>query len=440
MQYNKYIRIIRKDKVMKKQKLTSKSSNTQNTRSFRLTSMLLCLILTASILFTGCSFRLSTGLGDFWNDDDSQEQPNSNITESTDNTKDNADDTENGQISTTVIVPSTESSGVVTDLTEMIKEVMPAMVSITVKATTIVNGIFGSQQEYETQGSGSGIIIAQNESVLYIATNHHVIDGAKEILVTFANNKTIKAEVKGSDSDYDLAVLTVKLNEIEAETLNSIKCIAIGSSETLNLGEPAIAIGNALGYGQSVTVGYISALAREVKMEDNTMTLLQTDAAINPGNSGGALLNLRGQLIGINSAKFASTEVEGMGFAIPISDAIPIINDIINEIAIPENEQGYLGISGSTVNASWISYYGWPQGVYISSITKGSPADNSGMKAHDIIVKYDGRDIASIDSLTERLKKKRAGETVDIVIMRQDNYGKFEEKTLKVTLGNRPES
>lgn len=420
---------------MKPQFPISKYSKKGNHTGFRSLIATVCLFLTFSILFTGCTFKLTTG-----SDGSALNSESSSVTNVEDPNNADTSAPNNSLLSTTTVVPSSDANGVITDLTEMIKEAMPAMVSITVKATTIVNGMFGSQQEYETQGSGSGIIIAQNNELIYIVTNHHVIDGAKEIIISCSNEKTFKAEVKGSDSDYDLAVLTVKLSDIDSETLSAIKCISIGSSDTLNLGEPAIAIGNALGYGQSVTVGYISALAREIKMEDNTMTLLQTDAAINPGNSGGALLNLRGQLVGINSAKFASTEVEGMGFAIPISDAIPIINDIINEIAIPEAEQGYLGITGSTVNASWVSYYGWPEGVYVSGVSKDSPADESGIQSHDIIIKFDGRSISSIDSLTEKLKKKRAGEEVEIVIMRQDNYGKFSEKTIKVTLGNRPEA
>ncbi len=339
-------------------------------------------------------------------------------------------------IDPTIKIETETGEGITTGITEMVKAVMPAMVSINITATEIVGGGFwGGQYEQEVQGSGSGIIISQTEDTLFISTNFHVIDGAKEISVCFIDGKYYEATVKGSDSDFDLAVISVPLSKIDADTISKIKVAVIGSSDKLNLGEPAIAIGNALGYGQSVTVGYISALAREVEMEDNTMTLIQTDAAINPGNSGGALLNIKGEVVGINSAKFASTEVEGMGFAIPISDAVPIINDIINETAIPENEQAQLGISGSTVEQSWVSYYGWPQGVYVSQVTKNSPADKYGIRANDIIVKFDGRDVASIDSLTEKLKKKRGGETVEIVIMRQDNYGKFEEKTITVVLG-----
>ncbi len=329
-----------------------------------------------------------------------------------------------------------DAEGVTTGITEMVKAVMPAMVSINVTATEIVGGGFwGGQYEQEVQGSGSGIIISQTNDTLYIATNFHVVEGAKKISACFIDGKYYEAAVKGSDSDFDLAVISIPLSKIDSDTISKIKVAVIGSSDKLNLGEPAIAIGNALGYGQSVTVGYISALAREVEMENNTMTLIQTDAAINPGNSGGALLNINGEVVGINSAKFASTEVEGMGFAIPISDAVPIINDIINETAIPEKEQAQLGITGSTVESAWVSYYGWPEGVYVSQVTKDSPADKSGIRANDIIVKFDGRTVSSIDSLTEKLKKKRGGETVEIVIMRQDNYGKFEEKKITVTLG-----
>lgn len=325
--------------------------------------------------------------------------------------------------------------GVITSVTEVAEAVMPAMVSINVTATTTVTGMWGQTQEYEVHGSGSGIVITQSDTTLFVATNHHVIDGAKKISVTFIDGKSYEASLKGSDSDYDLAVISIPISSIESETLSKIRCAVLGSSEALKLGEPAIAIGNALGYGQSVTVGYISATEREVQMEDKTMVLIQTDAAINPGNSGGALLNIKGEVIGINSSKYADTDVEGMGFAIPMSDAVPIINEIINETAIPEDEQAYLGITGGTVNSSWVSVYGWPEGVYISAVTKDSPADKGGIRAHDIIVKFEGKTVQTIDSLTEKLGKKRGGDTVEITIMRQNNYGEFEEKILSVTLG-----
>lgn len=330
---------------------------------------------------------------------------------------------------------SGSEDGVITSVTKVVDAVMPAMASINVTTTTTITGMWGQTQEYEVQGSGSGIIIAQNDTNLFVSTNHHVIDGAKKISVTFVDGKSYEATVKGSDSDYDLAVIAIPLSSIDSKTLSQIRCAVLGSSENLNLGEPAIAIGNALGYGQSVTVGYISATEREVQMEDNTMTLIQTDAAINPGNSGGALLNINGEVIGINSSKYADTDVEGMGFAIPMSDALPIINEIINETVIPEDEQAYLGITGGTVNSTWVSVYGWPEGVYISAVTKDSPADKGGISAHDIIVKFDGKSTQSIDSLTERLKKKRGGDVVEITVMRQNNYGEFEEKVLTVTLG-----
>jgi len=330
--------------------------------------------------------------------------------------------------------------GVITSVTKVVEAVMPAMVSINVTATTTITGMWGQTQEYEVQGSGSGIVISQSDTTLFLATNHHVIDNAKKISVTFIDGKSYEASLKGSDSDYDLAVISIPLAGIEEDTLSAIRCAVLGSSENLNLGEPAIAIGNALGYGQSVTVGYISATEREVQMEDKTMVLIQTDAAINPGNSGGALLNINGELIGINSSKYADTNVEGMGFAIPISDAVPIINEIINETAIPDDEQAYLGITGGTVNSSWISVYGWPEGVYISAVTKDSPADKGGIRAHDIIIKFEGKTVQTIDSLTSRLGKKRAGDTVEITVMRQNNYGEFEEKTLSVTLGSKKDA
>ncbi len=334
---------------------------------------------------------------------------------------------------------SDDKDKVSTSITRVVEAVMPSMVSINVTATTIVEGpfggVFGGSQEYEVSGSGSGVIAMKSEEFLFIITNHHVIDGAKSISVTFVDGKSYSADIKGSDSDFDLAVLSIRLSSIDSDTLSKINIAVFGSSDNLVLGEPAIAIGNALGYGQSVTVGYISALEREVRMEDKTMSLIQTDAAINPGNSGGALLNIKGEVVGINSSKYASTEVEGMGFAIPMSSASVIVDEIINETVIPEDEKAYLGITGGTVQSSWVSAYDWPEGVYVNAVTKGSPADEYGIKAQDIITGFDGKEIKSIDSLSSKLSRKRGGELVEITVMRQNDYGEFEEIKLNVTLG-----
>ncbi len=328
--------------------------------------------------------------------------------------------------------------GITTAVTQVVDAVMPAMVSINVKGTAIVDYPFGfGSYEQEFTSSGSGIIILQNTNILYIVTNYHVIEGASSISVAFIDGEMASAVVKGYDPDYDLAVISVDLLKLKPSTLVKIKTVAIGSSDNIKLGEPAIAIGNALGYGQSVTVGYISAIQREVQIGDNIMSLIQTDAAINPGNSGGALLNIKGELLGINSAKLTSSgdvTVEGMGFAIPISDAVPIINDILNQEAIPEEEQGYLGIKGRSVVPS---YDGYEYGLYVSEVTEGSPAANGGIMAQDIIVTFDGKNITSFESLSERLSRKRAGETVEITVMRRNRYGKFESVKLTVTLGSK---
>ena len=320
------------------------------------------------------------------------------------------------------------------------------MVSIDITATQTVQNsfsFFGSRSyQQEVTGSGSGIIISQTDDNLYIATNNHVIEDANTITVTFANDKTANATVKGTDPDADLAVLEIPLTEIEKDTLEAIKVAVMGSSETLQLGEPAIAIGNALGYGQSVTVGHISALQRKVQLEDRTMTLVQTDAAINPGNSGGALLNSKGEVIGINSVKYSSTDVEGIGYAIPISDAIPIINALVNGTALPESEQAYLGISGIDVTQQYQQRFGLPEGIYIEEVTDGSPAQKGGIRAYDIITEFDGTKVSTMDELTKLMDGKKAGDTVSITVMRSENNA-YSPITLTVTLGsvsNKPKS
>ncbi len=335
------------------------------------------------------------------------------------------------------------------DVASVVSNVMPSMVSINVTATTEVENPYsdffggfggfgnygGDTYEYETEGSGSGIIISENSSELLIVTNNHVIEGADKINVSFIDGKSCSATIKGTDADYDLAVIAVKLSDIEADTKKAIAIATLGDSDSLQLGQPAIAIGNALGYGQSVTVGYISALERDVQLTDNTMSLIQTDAAINPGNSGGALLDMNGNVIGINSAKYSDTDVEGMGYAIPISDASPVIDDLINQTAIPESQQAYLGIAGIDVTDSYAEGFGLPKGVYVSQVNSGSPAYNGGIHAGDVIVKFDGRDISTMEGLQSRLKTHRAGEKVEVVVKRQEVSGEYKEVTLTVTLG-----
>ncbi|MGN0439051.1 MAG: S1C family serine protease [Lachnospiraceae bacterium] len=347
---------------------------------------------------------------------------------------------ENKSISTTEIAPVTtttkDSSGTATTaVADVVENVMPSIVSVTNTSVQHVRSWFQSYEQ-EVKGAGSGIIIGQTNDEILIVTNNHVINGANEITITFCDETSVAATVKGSDSISDLAVLAVKTKDMEEETVNKIKVAALGSSTDLRVGESAIAIGNALGYGQSVTVGYISALSREVEADDaSTIEMLQTDAAINPGNSGGALLNENGEVIGINSAKYVDSTVEGMGYAIPISDAIPIINDLMKQEVIAEDEQGYLGIQGNDITDEYASGFSMPKGVYVVKILDDSPANDCGLKAGDIITKFAGRDITSMENLQSILSKKKAGEEIEMVIQRNNEKGEYEEVTLKVTLG-----
>ncbi|WP_455715064.1 S1C family serine protease [Anaerosporobacter sp.] len=334
-----------------------------------------------------------------------------------------------------IATTTVSESGVVynTDVSDVVSETMPSIVAITSTVTESYNDWFGQNYEQEVEGSGSGIIVGKNDEELLIVTNNHVIDGAKAIAVQFIDEQIYQAEIKGTDSSSDLAVIAVKLSDISGDTMGKIKVATLGNSDDIKVGQMAIAIGNALGYGQSTTVGYISATEREVTVENNTMTLLQTDAAINPGNSGGALLNIAGEVIGINSVKYADSSVEGMGFAIPISRATPIINDLMNREKIKEGEEGFLGISGSTVTSEMINGYGWPEGVYIASVLEGGPAEESGILARDIITKINDTSVTSIEAMQERISSYPAGEKVTITIQRLEN-GQFVEKTIEVKL------
>ncbi|HWT26588.1 MAG TPA: trypsin-like peptidase domain-containing protein, partial [Mobilitalea sp.] len=296
------------------------------------------------------------------------------------------------------------------------------------------------QVSQPAQDSGSGIIIGQNDSQILIVTNNHVIQDSTDVEVTFSDNTTAKATIKGADANTDLAVLSINKKELSDKTASTIKIATLGDSNNVKPGEMAIAIGNALGYGQSVTVGYISALNREVTISNNTMKLLQTDAAINPGNSGGALLNTAGQVIGINSVKYASSDVEGMGYAIPISTAIPMINELMNRQTVSKSEQGYLGIDSSTaqnVTDVTAQSFNMPVGVYVNDVVKGSPAEKAGLKSGNIITGVDNTTIKTIDDLANALSYKKAGDTIALKISVLNN-GQYTEKSLSVTLGARP--
>ncbi len=337
-------------------------------------------------------------------------------------------------------------SGTVSDVVELAMPSMVAINTITEESMTGFNPfyfyMYGDTygDTYETTASGSGIIIAQSDTELLIATNNHVIEDADQIAVQFIDNESYDATVKGTAAENDLAVIAVKLSDISSDTLGKIKVATLGNSENLKLGEPAIAIGNSLGYGQSVTVGYISAVNREIQISDRTMNLIQTDAAINPGNSGGALLNLKGEVVGINSAKYSDTNVEGTGYAIPISDAEPIINELMNGGSAVSEEKPYLGIYGQDVPASYRERFDWPEGVYVSRVTEGSPAKLAGIEAGDIITSIDGKAVNSMDALQEVLAGCSVGDKVSIEIVRSTSKSELKNVTLTATLISRSDA
>ena len=318
---------------------------------------------------------------------------------------------------------------------------MPSLVSISNKSVQEVQDFFGGTQAYESESSGSGIIVGQNDSELLIATNNHVISGANTITVSFIDNSSVEAQIKGTDANNDLAVVAVDISKLSEDTLSQIKVATIGNSDDLAVGEQVVAIGNALGYGQSVTSGYVSALDREVTVENVTANLIQTDAAINPGNSGGALLNMNGELIGINSVKFASNAVEGMGYAIPVSTAEPILDELMNRETrskVDEDKSAYLGISCKNVSAETSQMYNMPTGVFVYDVTAGTAAEKAGMLKGDIITKFDGSTVSTYNELVSALEYYEAGETVEVVVQRADS-GEYKEVTLNITLDKRPD-
>ena len=326
------------------------------------------------------------------------------------------------------------------DVSDIVDSAMPSVVSIYGKAKVTENGWFGSQS-YEQESSGSGIIVGRTDSELLIVTNNHVIEDTDSLEVEFTDGTKAEALVKGGDSDNDVAVVAVKLSDLSEDTLSKISVADIGDSEDLKVGQGVVAIGNALGYGQSVTVGYISALDREIETKEGvTRNLLQTDAAINPGNSGGALLNMQGEVIGINSAKYSDTAVEGMGYAIPISK----VKDLIEELStkevrtvVDEDKQGYLGIQGKDVDSEMASAYDMPQGIYVYKVVEGGAAADSDLKAKDIITKFDGQSVKSMVDLKKMLTYYESGKTVDLTVQRLDENGDYVEKTVTITLGKR---
>ena len=330
------------------------------------------------------------------------------------------------------------SSGSTSDVSAIAEAAMPSLVAITNQSVQEMQNWFGQSQVYESESSGSGIIVGQTDTELLIVTNNHVVDGAQTISVGFVDETVAEAQLKGADSDHDIAVVSVNLSDLSSDTLSSIKQIEIGSSSELKVGEQVIAIGNALGYGQSVTTGIVSALNRPVTIDGVTNELIQTDAAINPGNSGGALLNMSGQLVGINSAKFSDTNVEGMGYAIPVDDVKDIIEELMNRTVrtekAPEGQQGYLGITGQDVTSEVAEAYGMPRGVYITSVSEGSAAEAAGLQTGYIITKFDGTSVSSLSGLQDLISYYSAGETVDVTYSAVSD-GEYVEQTVSVTLG-----
>lgn len=341
--------------------------------------------------------------------------------------------------STTAGAPVT--SAIQTDVSSIVEKAMPSVVAINNTMVMQQQTWFGPSQTVEVPSSGSGIIVGQNDEELLIVTNNHVVADSKELTVTFIDNSQVSAAIKGTDSETDLAVIAIPLKDIPSDTMSQIKVATLGDSDALKVGQGVIAIGNALGYGQSVTVGYVSALNREVKAEDQTSrTLLQTDAAINPGNSGGALLNMKGEVIGINAAKYSSTEVEGMGYAIPISQAQDIINELMNKktrVAVDEAEQGYLGIQGQNIDETAASMYGMPRGIYVYKIVEDSAASQSDLREKDIITKFDGQTVRTMADLKDMLTYYKGGDTVNLTVQSLEN-GQYVERTVQITLGTKP--
>ncbi len=349
------------------------------------------------------------------------------------------------QTSTVKVTAQAEDSDAVVAVA---REAMPSVVTISTMSVEEMRSFFGGTQEIQVQGAGTGVIVNKNESELLIATNNHVVEGASQLSVGFVDQSSVEAQVKGTDVDNDLAVVAVQLSDIPAETLSQLKIATIGDSDELELGQPVVAIGNALGYGQSVTTGVVSALNRDLSLTDESGTaitstgLIQTDAAINPGNSGGALLNMAGELIGINEAKTSSSgsggSVDNIGFAIPIDKAEDSLKELMNlptREKVDPSEASYLGIEGETITQDITQLYGIPTGVGVVAVEQGSPAEKAGIQQGDVITQFDGRAVANQQQLSDTLQYYKARETVDVTLQRADN-GKYAGQTVSVTLGS----
>ena len=327
------------------------------------------------------------------------------------------------------------------DVSQIVENAMPSVVAINNTTLYTSSNWWGMSQTYEVPSSGSGIIVGQNEEELLIATNNHVVEDSQTLSVVFIDETSVNAAIKGTDPDMDLAVIAVALKDIPEETLSQITVAQMGNSDDLKVGQGVIAIGNALGYGQSVTVGYVSALNREITTDGSTVrNLLQTDAAINPGNSGGALLNMKGEVIGINAAKYSSTDVEGIGYAIPISKAQDILSTLMTRKtrteAVEEGKEGYLGIQGLTVDDSMVKQFDMPAGVYVYGIIDGGAASKSDLREKDIITKFDGQTVRSMAAMQDLLKYYKAGETVELTVRSLEN-GEYVERVVTITLAEK---
>ena len=340
---------------------------------------------------------------------------------------------------------SKSSSVVTSDVSDVVEEVMPSIVSITSMSVEEVQGFFGGTYQKKSAGAGTGIIIGENDSELLIVTNNHVVENSDTLTVTFIDETSVEANIKGADTDYDVAVIAVPSGSIQPETLGALKVATLGDSTELKVGEPAIAIGNALGYGQSVTTGVISALDRSVAATDsrtgqtieNSVNLIQTDAAINEGNSGGALVNVNGEVVGINSAKLIGDNVEGIGYAIPISDVSDLIRGLMNQETkekVDEDNRGMIGIIGISVSDAFSQQIDLPAGVYVTEVTEGGGADKAGMTKGCIITAINGSSVDSMDALQEQLQYYAKGETVTLTIQIPQTNGEYEEQTVDVRL------
>lgn len=336
------------------------------------------------------------------------------------------------------LTTSSNSSSGTANVTEVAKNAMPSIVSITNMSVQEVQNFFGGTQKQKSESAGSGIIVGQNDSELLIVTNNHVVEGSSTLTVTFIDEESVEADIKGTDSDKDLAVVAVPLSKIKDSTMNKIAVATLGDSDKTQVGDQVIAIGNALGYGQSVTTGIVSAKERTMDSYDGK--LLQTDAAINPGNSGGALLNANGEVIGINSAKIATETVEGIGYAIPVSDVSDLITNLMNQkTKVAESERGYIGIKGVDVTSDSAQMYNMPTGVYVSEVISGGGAEKAGITKGAVITGIEGTTVDGMDALQEQLQYYKAGEKVKITVQTQSKNGEYEKKDVEVTLGKQSE-